>query len=107
LRNNNGYRVLHLAIWYGDVATLEILASFNLNKLDPEATTEDRNAAADLLASRKDPLPYGFAKAFQRLLNKLRYGNEESSVTTDEENEQDEEDGDDGEDEFADTLEEQ
>jgi ankyrin repeat protein len=107
LRNNNGWTVLHLAIWYGDVATLEILTSFNLNKLDPEATIEDRDTAADLLVSRKDPLPDGFAEAFQRLLNKLRCGNEESLVTTDEEDEQDEEDEDDGEAEFAHALEEQ
>jgi ankyrin repeat protein len=65
-RNNDGWTVLRLAVWYSDVATLDILASFNLKTLDPEATTKDGDAATDLLESRKDPPPDGFAEAFQR-----------------------------------------
>jgi ankyrin repeat protein len=40
-RNNDSWKVLHLAVWYGDVATLDVLASFNLKTLDPDATTKD------------------------------------------------------------------
>jgi uncharacterized protein len=117
-QNYHGATVLHLAIYHGGVATLQILANFNLDGLDPKATNKYGYTAADLLNYRRN-MPDGFIEASQRLLDELRCGNNSgdgqaidvwaetsaeedgSWVTTDEEGEEDEQD------EFADALEEQ
>jgi ankyrin repeat protein len=111
VKDKDGWTSLHFAVRYGNVATLEILAGFNLNGLDPEATTIGGYTAADLFKFREESTPDEFMGAFQRLLDRLRFGSDsedrqsiedhcktssedvESSVATDEEDEEDEEKG--------------
>jgi len=111
VKDKDGWTSFHFAVRYGNVATLEILASFNLNGLDPEATTIDGYTAADLLEFREESMPDEFVGAFQQLLDRLRFGSDsedrqsiedhgktssedvESWVATDEEDEEDEEKG--------------
>lgn len=118
-RANNGWTILHFAIAAGDAATLDILASFKLDGLEPEAAAEDGSTATDLLKIRKIPIPDALEEHFQRLVDKLRWGkhfedrqaidirnetsreDSESWVTTDGEDEGE------SEDEFVDALEEQ
>lgn len=111
IRDNDDLTILHHAAWSGDVETLEILANFNLEGLDPEATDEHGDTATDFLDYR-EYIPEGFVEAFHRLLDKLRRQNDSGAShatdfdaeTSGEENELT--DSSDEEEEFEDALEE-
>ena len=68
--------ILHFAVQWGDVETLEILARFNLEGLDLEGTNIYRDTVTHFLKFRNTPTPDGFVEAFQRLLDKIRRDND-------------------------------